>query len=70
MAAELLIQNGNKIFEPAVQEDIEWTTERAGTPGKLTFKVMIDDALNITEGNAVRFRWDDNNIFYPALSLL
>lgn len=28
MAAELLIQNGNKVFTPVVEEDIQWTTER------------------------------------------
>lgn len=64
MSAELLIQNGNKVFIPVVQEDIEWTTERKGSPGKLTFKVLLDDALDITEGNAVRFKWDGSNIFY------
>lgn len=61
---ELLIQNGKKIYAPIVQEDIQWQTERVGTPGKLTFKVLKDDKLNITEGNAVRFKLDDNNIFY------
>lgn len=64
MSAELLIQNGNKVFIPVVQEDIEWTTERKGSPGKLTFKVLLDDALDITEGNAVRFKWNGSNIFY------
>lgn len=64
MAAELLIQNGKKVFIPVVQEDIQWTTEREGTPGKLTFKVLLDDTLDITEGNAVRLKWDDANIFY------
>lgn len=64
MAAELLIQNGNKVFIPVVQEDIQWTTERKGNPGKLTFKVHLDDVLDITEGNAVRLKWNDANIFY------
>lgn len=64
MSAELLIQNGNKVFIPVVQESIEWTTERAGTPGKLTFKVYLDDGLDITEGNAVRLKWNGDNIFY------
>lgn len=64
MAAELLIQNGNKVFIPVVEEDIQWTTERKGSPGKLTFKVHLDNALDITEGNAVRFRWNGANIFY------
>lgn len=64
MSAELLIDNGKKIFIPVVEEGIEWSTERAGSPGKLTFKVHQDDVLNITEGNAVRFKWSKNNVFY------
>lgn len=64
MAAELLIQNGNKVFIPVVQEDITWQTERKGSPGKLTFKVHLDESLDITEGNAVRFKWNGSNIFY------
>ena len=64
MASELLIQNGSKVYMPIVQDGIEWTTERAGAPGKLTFKVHLDDKLDITEGNAVRYKKDDKNIFY------
>lgn len=61
---ELLIQNGSKVFIPVVLDGIEWSTERYGSPGKLTFKVLLDDTLDITEGNAVRFKWNDSNIFY------
>lgn len=64
MAVELLIQNKDKVFIPVVQEGIEWTTERQGSPGKLVFKVLLDDALDITEGNAVRMKYDNNNVFY------
>lgn len=64
MAAELLIQNGSRVFIPAVEEGIEWSTERAGSPGKLTFKVHMDNILDITEGNAVRLKWNGNNVFY------
>lgn len=64
MSAELIIQNGSKIFIPVVEEGIEWTTERAGSPGKLTFKVHMDNLLDITEGNAVRLKWDGHNVFY------
>lgn len=64
MSAELLIQNGSKIFIPVVQEGIEWSTERVGSPGKLTFKVHLDDTLDITEGNAVRLKWNGENVFY------
>lgn len=61
---ELLIQNGTKIYAPIVQEGIDWSTERVGTPGKLTFKVLKDSKLNITEGNAVRLKIDGVKVFY------
>ena len=62
--AEIIIQNGKKLYAPEVLEDIEWQTERAGEPGKLTFKVIWDSKLNIEEGNAVRFKWNKTGVFY------
>lgn len=32
--------------------------------GKLTFKVLQDNLLDFTEGNATRFKYGDNNTFY------
>lgn len=66
MSIELLIGNetGTKAYQPAVQEGIEWSTERRGTPGKLTFKVMKDDILNFTEGCPVRLLNNGDKIFF------
>ena len=61
---ELLIQNGSMVYAPIVEEGIEWETERKGIPGKLTFKVLKDNLLNFTEGNAIRFRYKDHDTFY------
>lgn len=61
---ELLMQNGSTVYTPVVQEGIQWETERKGVPGKLTFKVLKDNIINFTEGNAVRFAVDNTNIFY------
>ena len=66
MNVELLVANesGSKVYQPAVEEGIEWTTQRAGTPGKLTFKVLKDDILDFTEGSAVRLKVDGDEVFY------
>ncbi len=66
MRVELLIgnENGTKVFEPAVSEGIEWTTERRGTPGKLSFKILRDKKLDISEGSAVRFKVNGRKIFF------
>ena len=64
MNVELLIQNGNKVYSPIVQENITWDTERKGSPGKLTFTVIKDENINFTEGNPVRLVVDGVKLFY------
>ena len=64
MGMELLLEHNKKIYIPVVEEGIEWSTERVGVPGKLTFKIHNDNVLKITEGDVIRFKWDDKNIFY------
>ena len=61
---EITITNGNKVYIPVVEDGVEWQTDRKGSPGKLTFKVHIDDVLKVEEGNLVRFKWNNVNIFY------
>lgn len=66
MDVELLVGNeaGTKVYMPAVEEGIEWTTQRRGAPGELTFKVLKDDILDFSEGSAVRLKVDGYEIFY------
>ena len=61
---ELLIQHGNKVFSPIVQEGITWSTERKGCPGELQFKVVKDDIISFQEGDAVRLKVNGANVFY------
>lgn len=64
--AELLIGDGKgaKAYEPAVGEGIEWSTERRGTPGKLTFKVLADKGLDFSEGCPVRLKVGKEKVFF------
>lgn len=63
---ELLVGNdtGTKVYQPAVQEGIEWSTERRSAPGKLTFKIIKDDVLDFSEGSPVRMKVDGENVFF------
>ena len=64
---ELLIQHGNKVISPIVQEGITWSTERKGCPGELQFKVVKDDVLadiGFQEGDAVRLKVDGKDVFF------
>ena len=62
--ASVIIQNGHNGFEPVVLDDIQWQTERKGSPGKLTMKLLQDGLLDIAEGNAVSFKYGGNAVFY------
>lgn len=64
MSQQLLIQNGNTVYEPVVQDEVTWTTERKGAAGKLEFKILKDNIINFEEGNPVAFRVDNTNLFY------
>jgi len=61
---ELLIENNGVIYEPIIEGEITWTTERIGSPGKFTFSVVKDSTINFQEGNAVRFRVNGENVFF------
>ena len=64
MTIELLIEHEGKLFAPVVEEGIEWSTERKGAPGQLSFTVFQDGILIISEGDAVRMKLDGSNVFY------
>lgn len=66
MDLELMIvdESGTKVYFPAVEEGMEWTTQRRGAAGKLTFKVLQDEALDFSEGSAVRLKADGEGIFF------
>lgn len=64
MLQQLLITNSDKIYIPTVKDEIQWTTERKGTPGKLEFELIKDNILNIEEGNPVSLKIDNKGIFY------
>lgn len=66
MKVELLIagESGKEIYIPAVEDGIEWSTERWGVPGRLTFKVLADQILNFSEGSAVQLRIDGRKVFF------
>lgn len=64
MNVELLIQNGSNLYSPLVEEGIQWTTERAGSPSILKFTVIKDQQISFQEGNAVLMRVDGKDVFH------
>ena len=61
---DLRIRNGDIVYQPVIVNEVKWTTERTGTPGKLTFDVVKDGIINFQEGNEVSLYVDDKPIFF------
>lgn len=64
MEVHLYIQNGQTVYEPVVEGSILWETERKGQPGKCSFTLVPDSALNVEEGNAVRLDVSGQSVFF------
>ena len=64
MNVELLIASNNKLYQPIVEEGIQWTTERVGSPSTLKFTVIKDDVISFQEGDAVRMKVEGQEVFF------
>lgn len=64
MSFELMISDGSGAYIPAVEDGVQWNTERRGVPGKLTFSALADEKLTLEEGAAVRFTKDGKPVFF------
>lgn len=64
MNVELLIHHNGKLYCPLVEEGIQWTTERAGSPSILKFTVIKDETIAFQEGDAVRLKVNGKGVFY------
>ncbi len=61
---ELAIFNRGVAYFPAIIEPIIWEDVMEGVPSKLTFTVVKGQVLNFQEGNPVRLRINDKNVFF------
>ena len=61
---ELRIESGQKLQAPVTEGGLTWTTYRQGAPSSLTFTVIPDAGLTVQEGDRVRLRVDNQNVFY------
>lgn len=61
---ELLILHNSKLYQPIVEDGIQWTTERVGSPSILKFTVIKDETIAFQEGDPVRLKVKGKNVFY------
>ncbi len=63
MNYELLIADGERVFSPAVVDGVVWSTARRGAAGKLTFSILYDEKMTVTEGAEVTFSAGGRQVF-------
>jgi hypothetical protein len=61
---ELLITNEGTTYIPVVKDSIKWEVSADGSAGKLSFEVRADGILKVQEGNEVRMKYNDKNVFF------
>ena len=66
----LLIQGDDKIYKPYITDKVKVTRERTGAPGKMTFSYIDVEGMNISEGNAVAFRYKNKKVFFGYIFVL
>lgn len=59
-----MIGNSSGLQTPLIEEGIQWTTERVGSPSILKFSVVKEGALSFQEGDAVRMNVDGQPVFF------
>lgn len=59
----LTIETKTHVFEPILEDDIQLTMERSGSPSKLTFKTIKDGTISFHEGDRVCFWYKDTPMF-------
>lgn len=60
----VFITNKGKIYEPLIEDEVVFATERKGVPGQLNFKVVKDNYIDFQEGNEVRCVKGDKEVFF------
>ncbi|WP_343101365.1 NlpC/P60 family protein [Romboutsia sp. MSSM.1001216sp_RTP31141st1_G3_RTP31141_220114] len=61
---EIILQNGNDLYQPIVEDNLTWETQRKGAPGKLTLNILQDDVIKFGEGNAIRVKLNNKKVFF------
>jgi hypothetical protein len=61
---ELLITNEGVTYIPVVKDSVKWEVSSDGSAGKLTFEVYGDGILKVQEGNEVRLRYKNEDVFF------
>ncbi len=54
----------DEYFLPAVLDGVQWELHRKGTPGKLTFRVVYDDVLQMEYGDTIDVTWNGTQFFH------
>lgn len=60
---QVIVINGSRAFIPGIEGTLSVNLTRKGSPGKLSCKLLLDDVLDIEEGNIVQAGYDGKEFF-------
>lgn len=63
LSYKMIVRNKDTEYILAIEEDVKITRNMDCVPSKMTFKVVKDEVLDITEGNAVTFYVNEVPVF-------
>ncbi len=61
---EIFFENEKGVYQPVLCDEIILSFSRRNSPSSLEFTCIRDENLLITEGDAVSFKFNGNNMFY------
>lgn len=61
---ELLITNEGVTYSPVIKKEVKWEVSADGSAGKLSFEAKADGILKVQEGNEVRLRYNNRDVFF------
>ncbi len=66
MIIQLLIDDkkGNIFDISSLIKEVTWKTKRKDSPSSLDFTLLEDSEVNISNGDVISFKVDENNVFY------
>lgn len=66
MGVKILISDplGRQAFFPDIEGTVEWTTQRQGAPGVLSFSLLYDGIPDLSEGSVVQLHVDGAKVFF------
>ncbi len=63
-SCQILVESGDSVLLPVLVGEISLEQYRKNNPSSLTFNCLVDDILQLNQGSAVSFKYNNLGLFY------